>query len=545
MKKILFFLLWIVCLTGQAQTFPVNNLQVNGTANVNGATTTSGLISNSGSNSFIGGAISNASVAATSLSASVNNPSLNYLSNGTNAVARSYASVFGDRVSVKDFGAKGDGVTDDTAAIQAAINYAETFTIPGAVYFPNGIYVISSALNVTAGITMYGDSLQAPQIRPASTIQAITVSTSSAFTLRGLYINYTTAQSSGLYAITVTASSGSNAFSTFRDVWISGAYNDINLQESSFFLVDRCFFENFSGSALNVSDAQNIDVGDSTVINSTFFNFSTYVGTGTAITYQSAGGLRVINNKFGATLNGVYFNYATDSGSVTPNTAQLLITGNSFDTMTGNAVALLRQTNTDIFNSVVISNNVFPDCFSSINIPLDVNGNWLDHVTITGNVIVTPATASAVGITLNSITNFAVTGNSLQNNSTTGTGITIGSTATSGMVALNNLASPAVAWQNAIFTASSSVSIMNNLGFNPLGQSYLSPGASPWTYTNGAEPREVFLSASTGLTSVQTGGNNTLPASAGANVPFTIELSPFQSIVITYTGTLSATSYTH
>lgn len=44
-------------------------------------------------------------------------------------------------INVKWFGAKGDGVTDDTAAIQAAINAAQ-----GIVYFPPGIYVISQTI---------------------------------------------------------------------------------------------------------------------------------------------------------------------------------------------------------------------------------------------------------------------------------------------------------------------------------------------------------------------------------------------------------------
>ncbi|RAU96880.1 hypothetical protein DQG13_20040 [Paenibacillus sp. YN15] len=52
-------------------------------------------------------------------------------------------------LNVKDFGAKGDGVTDDTAAIQAAI-YALGYA-GGVLYFPKGIYLISDTLNVGNG----------------------------------------------------------------------------------------------------------------------------------------------------------------------------------------------------------------------------------------------------------------------------------------------------------------------------------------------------------------------------------------------------------
>lgn len=46
-------------------------------------------------------------------------------------------------VNVRNFGAKGDGVTDDTAAIQAAIANPSGTSL---IYFPNGTYVVSKTL---------------------------------------------------------------------------------------------------------------------------------------------------------------------------------------------------------------------------------------------------------------------------------------------------------------------------------------------------------------------------------------------------------------
>jgi hypothetical protein len=77
------------------------------------------------------------------------------------AVGRTVHQKLQDLVSVRDFGATGDGTTDDTTAIQAAIYYAQTNG--GCVYLPAGIYVISSSLNVQ--INSGGLPLLRPSIR--------------------------------------------------------------------------------------------------------------------------------------------------------------------------------------------------------------------------------------------------------------------------------------------------------------------------------------------------------------------------------------------
>jgi len=65
-------------------------------------------------------------------------------------------------VNVLDFGAKGDGTTDDTAAIQAAINSLATTssasaTGGGTVYIPAGKFRITSTIKIGHNITLLGN----------------------------------------------------------------------------------------------------------------------------------------------------------------------------------------------------------------------------------------------------------------------------------------------------------------------------------------------------------------------------------------------------
>ncbi len=62
----------------------------------------------------------------------------------------------GPWVDVRAFGATGDGATDDTSAIQAAIDYADSKG-GGTVFFPHGTYIITSTITWKHGVRLEGD----------------------------------------------------------------------------------------------------------------------------------------------------------------------------------------------------------------------------------------------------------------------------------------------------------------------------------------------------------------------------------------------------
>lgn len=77
------------------------------------------------------------------LGSSAGTSKVGFIASGSGAVARTVQSKLRDSVSVKDFGAVGNGVADDTAAIQAALD-AVYGAGGGRLYFPAGDYLVSS-----------------------------------------------------------------------------------------------------------------------------------------------------------------------------------------------------------------------------------------------------------------------------------------------------------------------------------------------------------------------------------------------------------------
>lgn len=101
-----------------------------------------------------------------SLAASSGSDMVGFIQAGTGAVTRTAQSKMRDTVSVKDFGAVGDGVTDDTAAFNAAISYANSRggvdyggVVGTTIFIPDGRYKIGSLNPITrSGCEFVGSS---------------------------------------------------------------------------------------------------------------------------------------------------------------------------------------------------------------------------------------------------------------------------------------------------------------------------------------------------------------------------------------------------
>ena len=114
----------------------------------------------------------------------INSDNVTYNEGGTGAVNQTVQDKLQEFVSVKDFGAVGDGVADDTTAIQAAINAHS-----GIIYFPSGTYNISAPLRITTGIVLQGESKSTSIISKTTTTSGTGTALARAGTITDSYVN--------------------------------------------------------------------------------------------------------------------------------------------------------------------------------------------------------------------------------------------------------------------------------------------------------------------------------------------------------------------
>lgn len=143
-------------------------------------------------------------------------------------------------VSVKDFGAVGDGSNNDTTAIQAAIT-AVSSAGGGVVYFPPGTYLINAALTMgTSGVSLVGAGPSSSVIKNSgAATNALTATSCNGFYISDLGFSHSSS-STGAAIQLVSCGSSSGAVQVFR-VSIAGHRTAISLTGTTGFTsVDHC-----------------------------------------------------------------------------------------------------------------------------------------------------------------------------------------------------------------------------------------------------------------------------------------------------------------
>ena len=170
-------------------------------------------------------------------------------------------------IDVRDYGATGDGVTDDTAAIQAAENAADDAN--SDLYFPPGTYLISSTVEFSTGVSV----LAAPGASIVETAALMLTpmfkwTNANDFTVEGL--TFTGAQTFALF----TGSAADSRCAIYLDTCSRFAVRDVKVTaKSSGFRLHACT----AGQIERCSVIGVLDVDDGVVATS---NYSYGVGIG-------------------------------------------------------------------------------------------------------------------------------------------------------------------------------------------------------------------------------------------------------------------------
>jgi hypothetical protein len=189
------------------------------------------------------------------LSAPSGSSLIGFIQSGVGAVARTAQSKMRERVSVEDFGAVGDGVTDSTVAIKNCFDYAIPLGIPVEL---GGTYLISGPLqpyagrasgaveiicrgdvtiNVSAGATAFADLLyfETSAVNSCSITGGTLTINANNKCARGITFRHTNATQGGRVAITTPVTinnlfdADASATREVTGIVVHGLYEDVTI----------------------------------------------------------------------------------------------------------------------------------------------------------------------------------------------------------------------------------------------------------------------------------------------------------------------------
>lgn len=479
-------------------------------------------------------------------------------------------------VSVKDYGATGNGSTDDTAAIQAAVN--ATASAKGSLYFPAGTYLVGTAISIPANINLFGQGYDSHLTR---------TTTGNVFSIIG-----TSGTLISNVHITELRFSGPSTQASS----VSG--NGIYIDYTSYITVENCFFTGFGltnsndGGISGIRSSYISVIGNNFRLNTNGLCFGT--PNSTIGTDHSLIAHNICLSNWEDGLHTQQCSYITMANNICGNNGQVSdgagidVLRDSYDTMEGNLCfsnggnGIEVGSGTSADTGHVISNNInyqnggngisvanlstkcaitSNNCSGNIGHGINISPSGTASATIESMVVTNNQAQGNGGNGINisnptasSIVRYAVvSGNTVQGNtshgilltarveynlvannivvSNTSNGIRLSSQSTN--IPNHNVISGNILVGNATQLGQSgdtNSTVINNKGHNPQGIAAITVGASPYTYTAGSTPETIYISG--GTVSAVVKSSTTLYSQSNVSV----RLESNQAVTVTYSS---------
>lgn len=244
-------------------------------------------------------------------------------------IAQSMQAKLDNFASVMDFGAEGDGVTDDTAAINRALY--EVFCrdinpkVRRSLFFPAGVYLVTDTILIPPYAKLYGEGVNSSTIKLVNSDVGVVARTSDALQQIGSAI-------------------GNNGaiLPSFSEIFSMSFESAV---DSSIFAVDQGFDISF----------QNVGfIGDRTLANNTNLGNNTYGLTALSSASNKSKNIRINQCMFYGTTNGILINDEVSG---------VVVSSSRFDNLY-NGVQLGTDGSASTASSVIVSSSIFDHVYN-------------------------------------------------------------------------------------------------------------------------------------------------------------------------------------
>ena len=306
-------------------------------------------------------------------------------------------------LNVRNYGATGDGTTDDTTAINAAIA-ALIAAGGGVLYFPAGTYKTTAALTtISVPALIRGDGTTTNDDTTEVGVSLIT-STSATAVMFDVTANVARFESIGLQCTAATPTAGAGIYVhgaivgqrvDYENVRVRGFYDNIDHSVGAYWSMHDAYILDAVRYNLRIRNTINADSGDWSISDSAFGSNSR--ATAACIRIESSGGGKITNVKMNSGTTKYVHGIDLAVAAATA-TSILLISNCSFENCSGDAIHGTTSAGTSTWSHILINNCQFGLYGNNTGYAVSLVATTLTDfkdVTITDCTFVTDGTARA------------------------------------------------------------------------------------------------------------------------------------------------------